>query len=310
MGVGATTDARLDRGSDQDYAMLAELLKNGHLIPFLGAGASLQDQPGSAESLPTGRELAKRLAWEMGLDVGELDNNDLIEVASCYELFYSRPHLEEALKKIFAQVTRTGRLHHLLAELIPSPKLIMTTNYDTLIEDAFRKVGRQFHLLMTKIEWSRGWREGSLMWWKPDDSVGRLVNHRQGGVDLLEPDDIPIIYKVHGGAAPNGDWVNSIITEDDYFEIGGRLYSEKLLPPAVSYLLKTKGNFLFLGHSLRDVHVRFLIGQWAGLNNASHFMVAEKVSRINRARVERLGVRIFEQTMDDFLTRLKSILAM
>lgn len=148
-----------DREGDRiKYQHLCRLLNRAEVVPFLGAGASLRDPQGSDSvisdsviSLPTGRQLANSLASELGFAANELDADDLTEVASCFSLYESRLDLEDALKKIFRSTGLLSPLHRFIAELTPPPHVIVTTNYDTLIEDAFHETNRQFHLVMTPI---------------------------------------------------------------------------------------------------------------------------------------------------------------
>jgi hypothetical protein len=279
---------------------LCHLLDSGDVVPFLGAGASLWESGGneSGDNLPTGRQLAKSLASELEVAENELDADDLIEVASCLELYTGRAHLERELEEVFGRKGRPGPLHRFIARLKPLPSVIATTNYDTLIEQAFRQEDRAFHLVMTPVNRAR---ERVLMWWGPGESVARGVE-RPEQVDI-QPSDVPIIYKIHGGVAPNGDWISSVITEDDYFEIGGRIYESSLLPPQIAAALQ-RSSLLFLGYSLRDVHVRFLIGQSARWSTGRHYLVSKAVSRIDRFRFSRLGVDVIELPIAEFLERL------
>jgi len=55
------------KADDRHYSLVAELLANGDVIPFLGAGANLCDRPASASFAPgrfapSGGELANTLA--------------------------------------------------------------------------------------------------------------------------------------------------------------------------------------------------------------------------------------------------------
>lgn len=122
---------------------------------------------------------------------------------------------------------------------------------------------------------------------------------------LIEPDDVPIIYKIHGGVAPDGSWITSIITEDDYFDIGGRLYSGSFLPPQLASILH-RSSMLFLGYSLRDVHARFLVRSVTD-RQRNHFLVSRQIARIDHIRFKQLGVTAIESPIDRFLDQLTSM---
>ena len=59
-----------------------------------------------------------------------------------------------ALRETFCREFRPGTIHRLLAR-IEQPLLIVTTNYDDLIERAFDK--RPFHLVVDRGDRSRVW---------------------------------------------------------------------------------------------------------------------------------------------------------
>ena len=66
-GRRAESEPGAVRADDRHYSLVAELLANGDVIPFLGAGANLCDRPASASFAlgrfaPSGGELASTLA--------------------------------------------------------------------------------------------------------------------------------------------------------------------------------------------------------------------------------------------------------
>ena len=66
-GRRAESEPGAVRADDRHYSLVAELLANGDVIPFLGAGANLCDRPASASFAlgrfaPSGGELARTLA--------------------------------------------------------------------------------------------------------------------------------------------------------------------------------------------------------------------------------------------------------
>lgn len=278
-----------------EYRVIWDLLEHARVVPFLGAGASLanSDSIDPAQNLPAGRELANRLAAKLGLAQDEIDADDLLEVASCFALLTRRGDLENALKDVFGRKSRPGSLHRFIAGLRVPPPLIITTNYDTLIEQSFREVGRTFHVIMTPIH-----DRSFVLWWGPDGACAHITPDK-----LITPEDVPTIYKIHGGVSPTGEWISSVITEDDYFEIGGRLYDSKLLPFQVGELLHNS-SLLFLGYSLRDIHIRFMIGRSLSWSQQLHFVVNKCVSRMDRLRFQELNVKLIESPIAAFLERL------
>ena len=107
-------------------------LTSGSLIPFLGAGASIvpvKDGP----PLPLGRALARRLAIDFAYPTDDGSPDDLAMVASyCEKVNGTREDLKESLHQIFDR--RVEPAAPPLSPGIEAPLLILTTNYDELIE--------------------------------------------------------------------------------------------------------------------------------------------------------------------------------
>jgi hypothetical protein len=279
---------------------IRRILSDGPVVPFLGAGASLApNAAGAADaaSLPTGRQLANDLAEKMGVAREELDIDDLIEVASCFQLYTARYALQEDLKRIFNAPRPPLPLHRFLAGH-PTPLVLVTTNYDSLLESAFGELGREFHMLMTPVT-NEGDRK--LLWWRP--GATSPVDCRPTEF-FLDTSDAAVIYKMHGGLDPAGEWRDCIVTEEDYFEIGGRVYESSLLPPPIAAKLRAS-HLLFLRYSLRDIHVRHLIHQLRQSGaGRQHFLVSKRVARLDRLRYDMMGVKCLEMTVDAFLHAL------
>lgn len=149
-------------GDTPPYGIIAQALRVGEVVPFLGAGASAvyrlpEDDRWDATKafLPFGAELAQR---KLAVDANFPDPNlasNLALVASYYEhVEGDRPSLNFALRETFCREFQPGTIHRLLAR-IDQPLLIVTTNYDDLIEQAFGN--RPFHLVVDRGDKSRVW---------------------------------------------------------------------------------------------------------------------------------------------------------
>ncbi|MDQ3820714.1 MAG: SIR2 family protein [Acidobacteriota bacterium] len=285
------------------YEYFRKLFGHAGVVPFLGAGASFPDRQSEEldplANLPTGKQLANRLAECIRLPGEEVNINNLIEVASYYALWAGRHYLEKELEEVFDSKQRPGSIHHFLAEV--SAPLIITTNYDTLIEQAFRERGRNFHMVMTPIYRHYDYKR-RLLWWAPD-VVQPVIQEIKEFSPI--PKDLPVIYKIHGGFDPTGKWQSSVITEDDYFEIGGRIYEASLLPPYIQLML-ADSHLLFLGYSLRDIHVRHMISDFRRqFNKQRDFLITKSVSNLDRERFRLLGLDIYELTVAAFTEGLR-----
>lgn len=228
-------------------------LRRGALIPFLGAGASVvarKSEDGPA--LPLGTTLARKLAREFGYPEHDGTRDDLARVASyCANVGGSRGDLKESLEDVFSQRLEPGPLHRLLAS-IEAPLLILTTNYDNLIETAFDEAGRPYELLIYPAD--EPVNRGSILWRSSKSTT--LERHQPERLGI--PPSATIIYKMHGSFDYYSHDRNHhfVISEEDYV----RYVAEMPLPPAVQARMRGK-RFLFLGYGLKDWNFRVMLHQ-------------------------------------------------
>ena len=134
------------------YGVIAKYFKEGTIVPFLGAGVNFGTrQPPEAPwtettttFLPSGAELSRWLAGDSSFPSQEKhDLDDLAKVASYYVEAAERKGLTNQLHRFFDRDFVPCDIHKYLAE-VPTPLLIVTTNYDDLTERAFAAAGREY----------------------------------------------------------------------------------------------------------------------------------------------------------------------
>lgn len=241
------------------YPMIWDEISEGRIIPFLGAGASLVSRKPKtkwdkkdSDFLPSAYELSEFLAHYSGYPEDEVDKN-LSKVASYVELSGGRVVLTKKLSEIFQHSYNPGPVHEFLASIDGLP-MIITTNYDDLIECAFREADKPYHLVSYPIDKKDA--QGSILWWKPGENnptpypPGRLP---------LTVGDTTIIYKMHGSI--DRDHVQNdsfLITEEDYIEFLSRMTEKSAIPPQFKRSFATS-RFLFLGYGLNDWNLRVML---------------------------------------------------
>jgi hypothetical protein len=243
------------------------------VVPFLGAGVPLCGrQPGAewqypnySDFLPSGSELAAYIARLARLPAWKLrDTENLARVASYYTITNPDSPLAINLQRIFAK-GKPNEVHDFLATPALHPIVIVTTNYDTLMEKALDNQGVDFDTIIhcTNI-----------------DQQGRVILRQHGGTaEFVEPKDVvvdpkrrTVLYKLHGSIDPQLNSVAAqsdrhddyVITEEDYVKFLSRLNAAA---PAIPLKLLDhfrKCSFLFLGYSLEDWNVRVILDS---LNN-------------------------------------------
>jgi hypothetical protein len=241
------------------YGVIRDLLHRGRVIPFLGAGASQTQRPkgfsgdwapDGATFLPSGVDLARWLAGQTNLPSKvRRDRENLAKVAMYYVDVAGREHLRSTLRQAFVRADAPygpTPLHRLLAS-IPVPLVIFSTNYDTLLEQAFQDAKKPYDLVVYRADDPE--MANTVWWWRdgepePDDVVAEELD-----IDLSTT---TVIYKMHGTVMPlNERWDTFVITEDDYVDFLYRMTSHSVIP-AIFYPHFRTRSFLFLGYGLQD----------------------------------------------------------
>jgi hypothetical protein len=256
---------------DRHFSRVAKALVGGDVVPFLGAGANLCDRPGEApwepgRFAPSGRELARALAESS--DYPNLDDPDLLWVSQYFDAVLGGAPLYEKLRDVFDADYTLSSLHRLLARVpalmrasgAQEQLLVLTTNYDDLVERALEEAGEAFDVVW--YEAKPGPQQG-FFWHRPPtgEPVPIKVGNKYTGLALNER---PVILKLHG-AVDRGDKKRDsyVLTEDSYIDyLAGPSVSKQI--PASLMAKMSESHFLFLGYSMRDWNMRVILKQLWG----------------------------------------------
>ena len=196
---------------------------------------------GAGLSVPSGyanwRELLRGIAKDLGLDIDR--ESDLIAIAQYH--VNDRTHRKKLTDLLVSEFTKDAKItenHRLLASL--PIDTVWTTNYDILIEEAFREAGKR-----PDVKWS----------------VDNLT------VTLPRRD--VVIYKMHGDISAPHD---AVLTKEDYetYNETREAFSIKLRGDLIE---KT---FLFLGFSFTDPNIDYVFSRiraLLGRNTQEHYCV-------------------------------------
>ena len=263
-------------------------------MPFLGAGASLTGPvpPLSAKGL--GEELAA------GSDFPISDNEpiDLARIASFYEARMGRPLLNGALRDQLEGPFEPGRIHRYLAS-VGERLLVITTNYDTLLEQAFRAAGHDPHVVYHPFNDPE--RAGVVLWRQPGTAWDDF--------EEIQPQDLtlpigraPVIYKMHGHRHGGDDAQDAyLITEEDYVEFLAGMQ----VPPVVLRKLKNS-SILFLGYGLRDWNVRVLLSNLRRVGRGFAWAVQRDPEVVDERLWQARNVEVLRMEIDAFVDRLEA----
>jgi hypothetical protein len=314
--------ARTINGSDEVIREMAHGLAEGTVVPFLGAGVNACGRPAQFKwrfgtpYLPVGSELSSYLAHVGRYPKKDGGNKNLLRVAQYISTKRGYGRLRDELRKILNQDYEPTAVHRFFARL---PKLfrdkhygrgiknfqllIVTTNYDDLLERAFRDAGVPFDLLVYRAEGNRG----RFCHVKPNGDVVRIPEPNE--YTDLSLDVRPVIVKIHGAldrARPAGD--SYVISEDDYIDYLAGADLSNFLPAVIKEEL-INSQFLFLGYSLQDWNLRvFLKRIWEDQQKFTYNSWAIQLHPqvIDRELWRSRKVDIIGMSLDDYVVQLQS----
>lgn len=209
-----------------------EIIKRNEAAAFVGAGYSIDS------GFPSWSNLLVNPLNELGIDPD--DFQDVISAAQYYENAKGRKAINKLIKDNYSDESRA--VSNLLKALVQLPiKMYWTTNYDRMIEKAFREIGRK---LIVKSS---------------NDELATIVSDG-------------VLYKMHGDVGnPN----EAVLTKDDYerYEFNRPLYRDALKSCLMAY------SFLFVGFSFSDPNLDYILSRIKILldnNSRFHYWIQPK----------------------------------
>jgi hypothetical protein len=275
----------VDADLGEHLRRVARAILKGSVVPVLGAGANLCDR-GSGEgwtlgsNLPSGAELAEWLARELECRVE--NPSDLLAVSQYADLTSGAGELYGHLHQLLDRDYPIPSLHRFLASLparmaahgLPRRHmLIVTTNYDDLMERALVEAGEPFDV----VRYLSGGPDRGLFVHDrshagPDraqDEAGPRVIKVPKRYDRVSSDLRTVVMKIHGAVDRMDESRDSyVITEDDYIDYLTRTSPNELIPVRLLAEL-LNSHFLFLGYAMRDWNLRVLLHRIWGLRDRS-----------------------------------------
>jgi hypothetical protein len=311
----------VERADEDHYFTIAEKLAGGRMIPFLGAGANLCDRGGEVWEqggpfLPSGAELAGHLAARGRYPVQE--ELDLLRVSQYVDAARGEDELYLYLREVFDSEYSPTSLHRLLARAarvlgeagLPQ-LLVVTTNYDDLVERALAEESLEFDVVWYEAKQNSA-ANGRFVHRAPGKKAKAVArpNKYTGLPMTLER---PAVLKLHGCLVRDNPAEDSyVITEDSYIDYlsGGDLGA--LIPIALWQRLTTS-NFLFLGYSLSDWNLRVILNRiWGTRKLVGRWWAVQrepddpKIAKIERTLWDgRENVTLVYCELDEYVNNLE-----
>jgi len=198
----------LENETKRDIEILADELKRDKLVIFVGAGISRNS------GLPTWDDLIKKF----NIEDKENNKEEYLKIPQEYYNKYGKVQYYRVLERVFEGNYEPNKIHEKIKEL--KPNYIVTTNYDTLLEDKLNEeVNRKEHYDV-------------------------IVKDQ----DLAYSNSNKMIIKMHGDLSEK----NVVLKQDDYDNY------EKERPLLTSFLkgLFTTNTVIFMGFSFDDINLK------------------------------------------------------
>jgi len=312
------------------YGVIKDKLYDGKVVPFLGAGASMRAAcrvwelclnnplaatppcylPDKCEGftppkpkggcLPKTNELACYLARQANFPSGE--SIDLAKAAQYYGAATGLNALYDELHEIFDHDYPFNKVHQLLAD-VQANRLIVTTNYDDLIERAFDAVDRPYDMVIHTTTPEMG---DYLLWVPHGASTPEKVVPNKLDINLEET---TVIYKMHGTVARQSrEYDQFVISEDDYINFLSRMVDSKVLPAMFAEPFLSLP-FLFLGYSLRDWNLRVVLNHidksLRPLDKGRRsWAIQSPISELEKLFWDKKNINVYERTVEHFVEEL------
>lgn len=302
---------------DAHFKMVVKALIRGRVVPLLGAGVNLCARPEDAvwsqyqsDYLPSGSELARYLAEEFYFPDEEAQ--DLLRVSQYIAVMQGSGPLYSVLRDLFDCDYPPTPLHQFLANLAPllrekgypirQHQLIVTTNYDDVMERAFREIDQAFDVVFYVAE---GEERGKFLHQPPGRSP--CVIEKPNEYTGLSLERRPVILKIHGAVDRTAaDRDSFVITEDHYIDYLTHTDISNLVPVTLAAKLR-RSHFLFLGYSLRDWNLRVILHRIWGEQklNWKSWAVQLDPDPIEEEFWRKRGVDILNVRLEDYVAALQ-----
>jgi hypothetical protein len=289
------------------------MVEHGNLVVLLGSRVN--------GAFPDATDLAAELAQRF--EKGESKPRDLAEIAQHVAVTIGSSDLNAALKEALAGNPKPGTLHRFLAGFPAKVKelgheqyqMILTTSYDTALEQAFKEVGEPYDLAIYMASGKDAGRFVHFPCETPNPEPIMTPNEYVG-FPMHDSGELwrSLIVKIHGtvdGVEGAYRWRdNYVITEDHYIDYLRGSTIESLVPFQILDKL-TSSHCLFLGYSMSDWILRvFLKRIWGGERlDAKSWAIEQDPDRLERDFWTTFGVELFSTRLDAYAEELSRTLA-
>ena len=237
---------------------------------------------------------------------------NLMKISAYYENKVGRGSLWAVLNLIFndkSRITPTHNLvaaaakHHLDQPQVSGHYLILTTNYDSLMEKALANAGVDYVTLVTRKS-----DQKVLAQFSESIENARELEEMNSGLYhasdffLMSPTPFAIVHKLHGSIDYRLNEMDDslVISEDDYVDyIANNSSATGVLPQFVKRLLIDK--IIFLGYSLSDLNIQRIVRSLNEWQSTRHYAVTSRFGERERFNFRNLNVTVLKTDLNSYV---------
>jgi hypothetical protein len=296
-------------------AVIDEIISGRGVVPFLGAGANRCNRPSGAawkagQFLPDGRELAEYLGKRFRYP--DVDASDLVRVAEYVALARGEDDLYDELHELFDHDYPPTPLHIFLARLPgllpgkgyqPRGQLIVSTNYDDVLERAFRAENEEYDQV---IYMAAGEERGKFLHISAggDPILIERPNEYQG-LSVDEEGNLlrPVLLRLGGAVDRTGAERDSFVITEEHIDHLTRTDIGSLVPVELAKRLR-KSHFLLLGCRSADADLRLILRWFFDHLNWKSWAIQFRPGLLDRRFWLRRNVDILDVELDNYVEQL------
>jgi DNA-binding SARP family transcriptional activator len=288
LGLGGPRPA-----SDDHLAEVTATLLAGRVVPVLGSDVA-----------ELARELARRFEYPE-------TNGGLARIAQYVAVMKGSGPLYDELHTLLAVDVPPTPVHRFFASLprvlrgrgVPH-QLLVTTSYDTALEQAFTAAGEPFDVVSYL---AAGRNRGKFCHLRPDGE-GTVIDMPNTYVTELSLDERTVILKLHGHVERGDErrWESFVVTEDDYIQYLAQTEIANAVPASLAARLR-RSHFMFLGYTMADWNLRVVLNRLWGDQPLSYrsWAVQPEPKPLEREFWRRRDVEVLEVALEDYVAALE-----
>jgi hypothetical protein len=272
--LAVNLDSSEGRGPVNIPEALIDEIRRGRAVLFLGSGASKGATLPDGGEPPDGGQLAKLIKTRfLGEDFPDLSLGNVAEIAiNEAGLSTVQEYVAEQLQDL-----KPAQFHLLPAKFVWYG--VATTNYDLLLEEAYRLAPSPLQELV------------------PVSTVGKPVD------DIARSGKHLVYLKLHGCLTVTGDPASPLVLTSDQV-LTHRAKRERLYRTLIEW--GHNHPIVFVGHSVQDADLRLVLQELDGLKDyrPSYYLVAPDVEDAIARYWQSRRVAVIDGSFDKFLTKL------